>query len=126
MILSQVISILVIFHKSPLKFGLSMKIVYFRDIWRAISQQQNERFEFRKKRQLPLIKPIAYMPKLENWPKYLAPPLSPSWPVHDPKFDFLSMKRIFGHVLDAFLHSQTRLRKRLHPSFYKKYKKEEQ
>ena len=57
MILSQVIQILVIFHKSPLKFGLTMKIGYFHELQRAISQQQSELFKFRKKWQLPLMKP---------------------------------------------------------------------
>ena len=57
MIFSQVIQISVIFHKSPLKFRLTMRIRYFCDIQCAISRQQSEHFEFRKKRQLPLIKP---------------------------------------------------------------------
>ena len=45
------------FSQIPFKIGLTMKIGYFCDIQRAISRQQSEHFEFRKKRQLPLVKP---------------------------------------------------------------------
>ena len=74
MILSQVIQILVIFHKSPLKFGLTMKIGHFRDIRRVISWHQGELFEFRKKRQLPLIKPYHICSNWKIDQKKLGPP----------------------------------------------------
>ena len=54
MIWGQVISILVIFQKSALKFRLTMENGHFRDGRRAISRQRIELFQFRKKRQLTL------------------------------------------------------------------------
>ena len=75
MILSQVIQILVIFHKSPLKFCLTMKIRYFCNIQCAISRQQSKRFEFRKKQQLPLIKPYHICSNWKIDQKDLPPPL---------------------------------------------------
>ena len=55
MIWSQVISILVIFHKSHWKFGQTMENSHFRETRRVISRQRIELFQFRKKRQLMLI-----------------------------------------------------------------------
>ena len=60
----QVISILVIFQKSHLKFGLTIENGHFRVGRRAIFRQRSKLFKFRKKRLLSLTE-LYHI--LENW-----------------------------------------------------------
>ena len=69
---SQVISTIVIFHNSHLKFGQTMENGHFRDGRRVISRQRSKLFEFRKKRLLTLTEF-----KLKMDPKIPLPPISP-------------------------------------------------
>ena len=71
---SQVISILVIFHNSHLKFGQTMENGHFRDSRRAISRLRSKLSKFRKKRLLTLTEHYHICSNWKLTQKYPLPP----------------------------------------------------